>query len=455
MRETANQFIHAGWDVTVVTIAQDSWERDSGIDPTLLNEVDSRVRTVELSLSRLDLETDIRLFDEERAASPNGWLTKLRNRQRLTFPEPNFGEWRGDLERAALDIHAEHPADLLLASCVPYVNLAAAWKLWEEARVPYAVDFRDGWSIDVIDGVEAFSRDSEEARWEKKILDNALSLWVVNDPIADHYRARYPEFADRVHVVRNGYDADSAPGRAHTPDVESGLTFGYLGTVNFSAQHLETVLNAWRTAREHEPLLANARFEVRGHIGNGAGREANRHTELLKQAAADGVVFGGPAAKAEVASVYASWDALVLILIGGRFVTSGKVYEYMATGLPIVSAHVVEHDASNVLHGHPLWTGAIGLDEEKMAEAFAEAARMAISTSDELHAEAMAHADRFTREKLMTVAVRELVEAFHAAEPAHGPETTDTSAGERTTSTKGVDVAPLTEKSSVSGGTSS
>lgn len=125
-----------------------------------------------------------------------------------------------------------------------------------------------------------------------------------------------------------------------------------------------------------------------------------------------------------MASVYASWDALVLILIGGRFVTSGKVYEYMATGLPIVSAHVVEHDASNVLNGHPLWTGAIGMDEEKMAEAFAEAARMAIKTSDELHAEAMTHADRFTRETLMTVAVRNLVEA-------------------------------LTEKSSVSGGTSS
>lgn len=176
MRETANQFINAGWDVTVVTIAQDSWERDSGIDLTLLNEVDSRVKTVELPLSRVDLETDIRLFDEERAASPNGWLTKLRNRQRQTFPEPNFGAWRGDLERAVLDIHAEHPADLLLASCVPYVTLAAAWKLWEEARVPYAVDFRDGWSIDVIDGVEAFSRDSEEARWEEDLGQRALPL---------------------------------------------------------------------------------------------------------------------------------------------------------------------------------------------------------------------------------------------------------------------------------------
>ncbi|WP_220378198.1 glycosyltransferase [Streptomyces sp. 3212.3] len=414
MRETANQFVKAGWDVTVVTIAPESWERDSGVDPSLLEQVDPRVEVVELPLAREDLETDIRLYDESRALDPNGWVAELRIRQQQTFPEPNFGEWRGALEQAVLRIHQEHPADLLLATCVPYVNLAAAWKLWEEARVPYAVDFRDGWSIDVVEGVEAFSRDSEEGRWELKVLEHAVSLWVVNDPIADHYRARYPDFAARVHVVRNGYDADSSPGRVHSPDLESGLVFGYLGTVNFTTRHLETVLNAWRAARQKEPLLANARFELRGHIGAGAGREANRHTEILKQAEADGVFFGGPAAKAEVASIYAGWDAMVLILIGGRYVTSGKVYEYMATGLPIVSAHAVEHDASNVLRGHPLWTGAVGIDEEGLTESFVEAAHMAMETTDDMHAEAMAHADQFTREALMSVAVKNLVEEFAA-----------------------------------------
>ncbi|MGW1813040.1 glycosyltransferase [Streptomyces sp. NPDC002125] len=440
MRETANQFINAGWDVTVVTIAQDSWERDSGVDLTLLDQVDPRVKIVELPLVREDLETDIRLYDEARALRPADWVAKLRVRQTETFPEPNFGEWRGALEQAVVDIHERHQADLLLASCVPYVNLAAAWKLWEHARVPYAVDFRDGWSIDVIDGVEAFSRESELGRWEQKILDHAISLWVVNDPIAEHYRTRYPEFADRVRVVRNGYDADSAPGRMHAADPEAGLVFGYLGTVNFTAQHLETVLSAWRAAREQEPLLTGARFEVRGHIGNGSGREANRHAEILKQAEEDGVHFGGPAAKAEVASVYARWDAMVLILIGGRYVTSGKVYEYMATGLPIVSAHVVEHDASNILQGHPLWTGAVGLDVEALTQSFVRAAHMAVETSDAVHAEAMAHADQFTRETLMAAAVKELIEQLNVD-----------SASNRTATNTPV----LAEKSTVTGGPAS
>lgn len=408
MRETANQFCRLGWDVTVVTISDESWERDSGVDHSLSEQVDPRVNIVKLPLAREDLETDIRLFSEERALRPTTWLAGLRKRQTQVFPEPTFGDWRPALESAVLDVHREHPVDLLLASCVPYVNLAAAWKLWETHRVPYAVDFRDGWSIDVVGGVEAFPRDSEEGRWEQRILEHARSLWVVNDPIADFYRERYPEFAPRVHVVRNGYDADSAPSASRRSNPSDGLTFGYLGTVNFSVQHLELVLSAWRAAREQDPLLAGARFEVRGHIGAGAGREANRHTELLKQAEADGVVFGGPVAKAEVSATYARWDALVLILIGGRYVTSGKVYEYMAAGLPIVSAHVAEHDASNILAGHPLWTGAHGLDEQRITEAFREAARLAVGATEEDRSKARKHADRFTREALMAEAVEKL-----------------------------------------------
>ncbi|GAA2127915.1 glycosyltransferase [Glycomyces algeriensis] len=414
MRETANQFAAQGWDVTVVTIEDESWKLESGLDHTLSEKVDPRIAIVKLPLRREDLETDIRRYGERRALTPAKWVRSLRDRQQETFPEMNFGDWRGALEDAVLRIHKDKPADLVLATCVPYTNLAAAWRLWEEAHVPYAVDFRDGWSIDVIDGREAFTRDSENGRWEERVLGSATSLWVVNDPIAEHYRARYPELADRVHVVRNGYDVDSAPGRAHSPDPESGLVFGYLGTVNFSTEHLGAVLDGWRAARKREPLLANARFEVRGHIGHGSVRGASPQVELLRDAEADGVTYGGPVAKADVAATYARWDALVLILIGGRYVTSGKVYEYMATGLPIVSAHAIDHDASNVLKGHPLWTGPRGIDWEALADAFVEAAHLAVESTPEQHAKAMTHADRFTREIIMSAAVKKLVSEMPA-----------------------------------------
>lgn len=408
LRETANQFCAHGWDVTVITISNESWEREFGLDHTLSEQVDPRIRIVELPIAREDLETDIRRFSRGRALDPQRWLNQLRARQQDSFPEPVFGGWREALEEGILRVHRERPADLLMTSCAPYVNLAATWRLWTEHKVPYVVDFRDGWSINVIDGTEAFTRDSVAGKWEQKVLEQAVAVWAVNDPIAQFYRDRYPSIASRVRVARNGYDEDSVPAQSRTPDPERGLVFGYLGTVNFPPAVLDAVLTGWRLAREQDPLLARSRFEVRGHIGAGALRGFNPYVELLKAAEPDGVSFGGAAAKADVASTYGGWDALVLTLVGGKYVTSGKVYEFAATGLPIVSAHEVEHDAATVLDGYPLWTGAVGLNPRRLAESFIEAARLAVEATPEVRQAAREHARRFARPAQLAPVIAEL-----------------------------------------------
>ncbi|MGW4029025.1 glycosyltransferase [Streptomyces sp. NPDC004838] len=412
MRETANQFVTQGWDVTVVTIADESWERDFGLDHTLSERVDPRVRIVKLPLVREDLETDIRLFSEDRALRPVQWAAAYRKKGMKDFPEPIYGGWKADLERAVRRIHHDKHADLVLATCVPYVNMAAALKLWETDKVPYAIDFRDGWSVDVLGAEEAFTEDSFSGKWEKRVLSNALSLWLVNDPIADWYRERHPSLADRVHVVRNGYDEDSVPASIRRPDPDRGLVFGHLGVVTSPPRILRAVLDGWKLARERDPLVARSRLEVRGQIGSGAAREANAHMEMIRQAQAAGeqVSFGGPAPKAEVPEIFGGWDVLLLMIMGGRFMTSGKVYEYAATGLPVMSAHEVEHDATTVMTGHPLWTGAYGFDPEKLADAYSAGARLAVEATEEQRAAARLHAARYARGAQMEPAVRRLRE---------------------------------------------
>ncbi|MFD9504064.1 glycosyl transferase [Streptomyces sp. NPDC060035] len=418
MRETANQFVSAGWDVTVVTIADESWERDFGLDHTLSERVDPRVRIVKLPLVREDLETDIRMFSEDRALRPAQWADAYRKKGMKDFPEPIYGGWKADLERAVEEIHRAKPVDLVLATCVPYVNMAAALHLWETHGVPYAIDFRDGWSVDVIGGGEAFAPDSFSGRWERKVLSHALSLWLVNDPIAEWYRERHPDLADRIHVVRNGYDEDSVPPATRTPDTEAGLTFGHLGVVTSPPRILKAVLDGWRIARERDPLVARSRLEIRGQIGSGAAREANAHVEMIRQAQARGeaVSFGGPAPKAEVPDIFAGWDVLLLMIMGGKYMTSGKVYEYAATGLPVMSAHAVEHDATTVMTGHPLWTGACGFDEEALAAAYSSAARIAVEAGDADRAAARQHAAQYARSAQMGPAVRRLI---GLVDPAH------------------------------------
>ncbi|MEU1397983.1 glycosyltransferase [Micromonospora zamorensis] len=410
MRETANQFAAAGWDVTAVTIADEAWEREHGLDHTLSQGVNPSVRVVKLPLFRDDLETDIRSFTEQQALAHKDYLADLRKQDLKVFPEPVFGGWRPALEKALLQIHRKRHVDLLVTTCAPYVNLAATWKLWETHRVPYVVDFRDGWSVDVINNGEAFPRESVSGQWEIKLLTDAAAVWNVNEPISRWYRERYPELAHKMRVVRNGYDTASIPPQVRPAPPDRPLTFGYLGALTLPVPLLDAVLEGWRTARAEDPALADARFEVRGHIGTAWARGDNAHAELLRAAAVDGVLVGGSVPKAEVVDLYSRWDAVVLMVTGGRYMTSGKVYEYMATGLPVVSAHEADHDASTVLSTYPLWTGAVGLDPAELASAFRRAAAMARTADVAEREKARAEARQYTREEQLTPAVREVTE---------------------------------------------
>ena len=157
--------------------------------------------------------------------------------------------------------------------------------------------------------------------------------------------------------------------------------------------------------------------------------------ELLRSAEPDGVTFGGPVRKAEVAATYARWDALVLMLVGGRYVTSGKVYEFMASGLPVLSAHEVDHDASAVLAGYPLWTGANGLDPKRIAEAFSAAGRFAVEATPEERERARAHALRYRRDAAIAPAVLELTRLASAGPRSpHRNEHPDTALSGKITS---------------------
>ncbi len=410
LRATANQFCAAGWDVTVLTIGERAWRREFGLDHSLRAGVDPRVRVVELPLARADLETDLRTFSERRALRPGAWIADHHKRNIAMFPEPVFGGWRFALEKALLAEHKKSPADLVVTTCAPYVGLAATWKLWQTAKVPYVVDFRDGWSIDVVNGKEAFEPDSAAGQWERRLFLHATALWFVNEPIANYYCERYPEVAARISVARNGYDDDSVPPEIRRPSAEDGLVFGYLGTTSFAPVILDSALTAWRIARRRDPVLARSRLVFRGHTGAGALRGANSHVDLLKAAVEDGVSFAGPVAKAQVGATYGEWDALVLLLTGGKYMTSGKVYEFMASGLPIVSVHEIDHDATTVLTGHPLWTGPVGLDINRLADAYIEAGRLALTATDDMRAAAREYARPNARAAQLGPVVRRITE---------------------------------------------
>lgn len=370
---TANAFAEAGWRVTVLTATEETFERLTGTDPDAAAAVDPRITVVRIPFDTSRGEPDLTRWPRIRVWSPLFWSLLTLLRERRAFPETNYGGWAGPLRAAARRIHAQDPVSLVIGTANPNVDFVPGDELHRRAGVPYVMDYRDTWHLDVYAGRRIGRRRSRSARLERRLLAGAHETWFVNQPILDWHAEQYPEGAERFHVVANGYDPVFLdPRRDRTPDPEAGLTFGFLGTV-YGPMPLRETLEGWRSARERSPLVARSRLVMAGRLGHYATPDPPT-LALLDEYAADGVEYAGPVSKTRVSETYRGFDALLLILGASRFVTSGKVFEYAATGLPIVSLHDPATASSRTLDGYPAWHPVPSLSVEDIAATFVRAA---------------------------------------------------------------------------------
>lgn len=405
----ANAFVASGWDVTALCAPAAVFEANAMTDPSLADALDGRVEIRPVPFSSPAYDTEIGTWSRLRARQPELWNAIGLRREARTFPEPGFGSWRPALEGAAEAVHREHPVDVALGTANPHVDFIPGWHLKRTAGVAAIMDYRDAWTIDVFTGNDRAAASARERAWEDDLMEHADRVWFVNETIRGWHAARHPGVADRMRVVPNGFDitdgrSPAVPFRA--PSADDGLTFGYVGTINFGQFPARPLFEGWQLARERDALVARSRLVLRGHLGRTgvAGEELQR---LLDAATTHGVSYGGPVPKAELADAYAGFDGLVLALASGPGVTSGKVFEFAATGLPVLSVHDPESAASSVMRGSPAWQAVASLSPEDVADGIIRLARATLAQTDRSRATAIEWGAQWERSRQLQRAVDE------------------------------------------------
>lgn len=392
---TANQFAAAGWDVTVHTAPREFFTRYIGsVDESLEAGIDPRIKVFRPEMGYFRWERDIRRYGRFRANMPvlanagYNWL------QRRFFPE-HYASWIPHVISRALRQHARKRFDLIVATGNPFASFAAAYWLHRLTGVPYALDYRDFWTLNQFTEQDKYEPGHPAWAWEKRTIEGAAVTAFVNDAMRTWHAERYPAAADRMVVVPNGWEPEIL-GRAEYPGpvAERPLRFGYIGTIT-EVQPLSTLFDGWREAKTH-PELAGATFDLYGHLGF-FKQSADALIDRIPVDDELGVRYHGPLSKTEVAEAYRKMDVVVFLTAGGRYVTSGKIFEYMATGRPIVSVHDPDIAATDVLKGDPLWFGIDKLDAESVANAMVAAAKAARDLTEPEFDAALAHAERYTR----------------------------------------------------------
>jgi glycosyltransferase involved in cell wall biosynthesis len=409
---TANAFAAAGWRVTVLTPERQVFAQLTDLDPLTEEAIDPRITVVRVPFDLSRGETDLSRWSRFRISSPLAWSGLTLLRENLPFPEPRYGGWKRHLVPAARQVHAEHPVDLVIGTANPNVDFTPGWALWRRHRVPYVMDYRDTWHLNMYSGTRTASPSARSSRWERKLLRRAAEVWFVNGPIKGWHDTGYPFIADRSHVVSNGYDEGFLAG--YSPRVRAAgepLSIGYLGTI-YGPMPLEQSFEGWRLARERSPLLARSTFDVHGRLGHYATPDL-RAKEIIDRYRDDGVVFHGKVSKTDVARTYASFDGLALILGRSRYITSGKVFEYVATGLPVAALHHPETASTSVLETYPRAILAADDTAEAFADAFVRLAEHIEASTAADAEQARAAAERWERQHQLApriAALRALVE---------------------------------------------
>ena len=410
---TVNAFAADGWRVTVLTVPRQVFHHVTGADDALEALVDPRAQVLRIPFEWPARSSDLRSWPARRVLFPRLWATVRKRLDLRAFPEVGYGPWRHELEAAARRVHAEHPVDLVVATTNPEVSVTAAVRLHHDAGVPYVVDYRDAWTLHTYSGARRHAADSPVGVWEARSLAGAAEIWLVNEPLRRWHAAAYPSLAERMHVVMNGYDRDLPDTLVRVPDPAGPLRFGYLGTMTHVVPLAEFVAG-WRRGRQVWPEVAAGRAELRGYLGYYGTPDAGL-TAIVDAAADVAVSYSGPVSKTEVAATYADFDVLLFLLGGGEYVTSGKVFEYMSTGLPIVSVLTPGCAAAEVLAGYPRRHQAADLSPDAIAGALAEAADDARAADGPARAAAAReHARQFRRDRQLgprLEALRALVEA--------------------------------------------
>ena len=334
-----------GHDVTVLTADRGFFNISTDIDLQLEAALPKVAATVRVPFPDAN-DQIINRWPRERVTNRKAWKQAQEDETLALYPERFYGGWRDRIVGTAYRLQREQPFDLVMATGSAYVDYAVADALNTHFGVPFLMDDRDSFLYSVYTGEEKEPAGQIRAWWEV-LAARAQEVWFVNPPIADLYRNDYPGLADRIKVVENGWDGDYFDPDSMSTAEHDFPVFGYVGTLN-AKYPLGIMLAGWHAALD-SGLPANATMKLFGGLGH--RHQPVKQRRLLREAR--NVIVAGSVTKTEIASAYEQCDVLLFSREGGSLVTTSKVYEYIATGLPIAAVIPADHDSRRVLAGYP------------------------------------------------------------------------------------------------------
>lgn len=278
------------------------------------------------------------------AESTGGKKSKISRFIRGNFfiPDPRIG-WNKYAFRKASELIKTENIQHIITTSPPHSTQLIGLKL--KHRFPHlrwVADLRDPWTdIYYYDMFHPtlMARMIDRAM-EKRVLEKADAILTVGNSLASLFASKVPDIEEKIHVVPNGYDEEDFEGLV--PTLPATFTITYVGTLS-EAYPVKSFLEAVRKyATAETPLHLRFVGSVPESVRSKISAEATGcTTEFI------------PYSDHPVAIKHMMSSSLLLLIIpdhpSGKSIITGKLFEYLASGKPVLFIGPIDGDAAHLL----------------------------------------------------------------------------------------------------------
>ncbi|MFZ4520983.1 MAG: glycosyltransferase [Bacteroidales bacterium] len=236
-----------------------------------------------------------------------------------------------------------HPVDVLISTGPPHSTHMIAMQLASRRGIPWLADFRDPWTnIDFYKDLKLSSAsDKLHHRLELDVLRKANAVSVISNTMASDFGKIYHR---NYEVITNGYD--SADTDHPAPVKDHKFSIAHIGTLVGS----RNPVTLWKALKSllatHQDLAADLEIKLVGKVDFTVTTDLenyglSRFVRKIDYMPHDEVVL------------CQQQSQLLLLIINNtpnaRMILTGKFFEYLSAGRPILCLGPADGDAAKIL----------------------------------------------------------------------------------------------------------
>ncbi len=337
----------SGWEPVILTVDPE-YASYPALDTSLEKDIPENTRVY-----RTKATDWFRFYEKDKSKIPSGGFATNKDdsfkgklsrfiRGNFFIPDPRRG-WNRNAFKKACELIEKEGIKHIITTSPPHSTQLIGLKLKKYfPEIKWMADLRDPWTdiyyYDLF--YPSFISRKIDLGYEKAVLENADIITTVGPSLGKYFESKVPGAAEKIKIVHNGYDeSDFENLTASTP---AKFTISYTGTISESYP-VEGFIKAISGLIEKGQKLS---LKFTGHI-----------SEVLKERFISAIGSENlefiPYSDHKTAVGQMLSSSIQLLVLArdqrNRSFLPGKLFEYIASGKPVLCLGPVDGDTAEIL----------------------------------------------------------------------------------------------------------